>query len=174
MYLSPRSAASTRASGVRRAPVGAVSALPAPRLPRRVGSAGWSWTSDGSGMIPGAGEVWDSMANVVFISATFRAPSYKIRRSALRVALPSLGARLSVRVAVRRAAGVLCAKSLRRSGEMAYSKCTRVRRWLWALSSCSRRSSGRGHHAPAEGSTHTKSAMYWAAAATITSAWKIS
>jgi hypothetical protein len=30
------------------------------------------------------------------------------------------------------------------------------------------------HHAPAEGSTQTISAMYWAAAATITSAWKIS
>ena len=30
------------------------------------------------------------------------------------------------------------------------------------------------HHAPAEGSTQTISAMYWAAAATITSAWKTS
>ena len=32
----------------------------------------------------------------------------------------------------------------------------------------------RGHHATADGSTQTTSAMYWAHAATITSAWKTS
>jgi len=61
------------------------------------------------------------MANVVFISATFRAHS-TLRRSALRVTLPSLETRLSVRVAVRRAGGDGLREMLRRSGEMAYDK----------------------------------------------------
>src|SRR6185312_10692370 len=41
---------------------------------------------------------------------------------ALRVALPSLGTTLSVRVAVRREAGGALREMLRRSGEMAYNK----------------------------------------------------
>src|SRR5438034_8975700 len=71
LYLAPRSAASSRASGVRRA-ASRVVVPTARRLLRRVGAAGWSWASDGSGMIPGADELWASMGNVVFISATFR------------------------------------------------------------------------------------------------------
>src|ERR1700756_5860181 len=71
MYLSPRSAARSRASGVRRA-AGRVVVPAARRLPRRVEAAGSSWTRDGSGMILGAGDVWDSMGNVVFMSATLR------------------------------------------------------------------------------------------------------
>src|SRR5690242_19888632 len=68
MYLSPRSAACSWASGVRRAASGVV--VPAARrLPRPLDAAGSSWTSDGSGMIPGAGELWDSVGNVEIAGA---------------------------------------------------------------------------------------------------------
>src|SRR6185312_3963287 len=71
MYLSPRSAASTRASGLLRAAGRGV--VPAAGwLPRRGDAGGASWTSGGSGVIPGAGDVRDSMGSVVFIVATFR------------------------------------------------------------------------------------------------------
>src|SRR5436190_3951339 len=115
MYLSPRSAASSRASGVRRA-ASRVVVPTARRLLRRVGAAGWSWASDGSGMIPGADELWDSMGNVVFISATFRTRRTKSPALGMGVALPSRGSRRSVRSAARRMAEGVRATSVRRSG----------------------------------------------------------
>src|SRR5579862_7234113 len=71
MYLSPRNAASRRASGVRRV-AGRLVVPAAPRLGCRVEVVGSSWTTDGAGITPGTGEVSDSIEDVVFMLATLR------------------------------------------------------------------------------------------------------
>src|SRR5215217_4351791 len=110
MYLSPRRALSSLLTGLRRRGEGAGSIV-----------TGSSRTRIGSGMTPGTGEPVGSLVGLACMSATFQSPIAADGVGLLLggTALPSLGTKLSVKIAVRRAAGGLCAKSLRRSGEIA-------------------------------------------------------
>ena len=109
MYLSPRSAASSRASGVRRVVVPA-----AGWLSQRVDATGLSWTSDGSTRASGAGEGWTSVGDVGFMSTTFRTCGPAIRRYV--VSGVSYGRARSGTVAVRHTPAMLRAKTVGRRG----------------------------------------------------------
>jgi hypothetical protein len=93
-------------------------------------------------MTPGIGEPVGSIVGSVCMATTFPSANRRSRRPLLcsGTALPSLGTKLSVRSPFGVWPAVLCAKSLRRSGEVALSRhrtLIRGRRPLPSKTSCS-------------------------------------
>src|SRR5215216_7748551 len=97
MCLSPRSAPSNLLAGLRRRRGGAGA----------VASAS-SWSRIGSRITPGTDDPFGSLVDVVFMWATFPSAGCPARDPAVHqnwTALPSLGTKLSVEIAVRRLPG---------------------------------------------------------------------